>query len=1074
MTASPPPDGRAEILDLLMRRRTGWVPEWQPTADEVSAAAGHALAALLASLAERLAALPDLQLAALLDRIGVSPLPPRAASVPVLLEPLPAAVGGRVAAGTRLGAAVAGSTDPLPFETESGVGLMSAPLAEVWSVLPGSDSAADHSADALARRPFTLFTGLRRTRRELYLGHDSLLAFAGPSAVDVRISLATAASVPLRLEWAWWDGSSWRAFAPWGEDPGHSRDGTRGLTGSGTVTLVVPSAQALPTEVRGITSHWLRARLTSPVVPAPGLVLPELAGITLIGSTQSVPAGLRPDRAVAEGLPVDISKEFAPFGPAPELGSVFHLACDTVFARPGAVVTLGLERAATAAESADLVAPPPAIDPPERRAAPLGPPQVAWEFFDGSGWRELSPLTERTQTHGARPRDLVGKGTITFSVPQGWAPLAVAGEEHRWLRARLFAGAYANLRILTLPSGEETQQLAIVEPRPPVLGPIEISYLYTPTAGPPQHVLVLDDHVWREGTVGSLGTVAPLFRLLPDETPAVYLGFDGDLPADRIGLYAELDEGGALPAPGRLVWEGHDGTDWVALAHEDATAGLARSGIVHLQWLGIGGPAGAPLVGAQGRSVTLRGRGAATRFSPGDWLMLSDLRGSEAVVVDATENETVTLRDPVSRAYAGGELRDAPPARFGTPRTWLRARLPADADPAQATVLVLAPNAVCARQSLTVTDELLGSGDGTAGQVFRSRHAPLLEGIVLEIQERDGIRAGVDLPLLRQELGPSGQERVRTVVDPRTARVVEAWVRWTEVSSLSAAGPTDRVFACDHASGRILFGGEGHGMPAPRGEGNVVLRSYHTGGGAAGNVAADAITQVVGAAGVSGVSNPCPAAGGADAETFAAALARGPAILRHRRLGVTREDIESLVTEACPAVAYARALGAVDRHGRAVAGAVRLMVIPRDGSRRPTPSGELRRLVRNAVAARMPATAVPGLVVEGPRYRPVGVTVEVRAAHTAEPGVVRSEVQTELDRFLDPVAGGPQGQGWPFGRAVHACDVARLLQAVPGVDVVTRLNLDVGGSPAGDRVEIEPDTVVCAGPVTVQLFGREA
>jgi hypothetical protein len=48
------------------------------------------------------------------------------------------------------------------------------------------------------------------------------------------------------------------------------------------------------------------------------------------------------------------------------------------------------------------------------------------------------------------------------------------------------------------------------------------------------------------------------------------------------------------------------------------------------------------------------------------------------------------------------------------------------------------------------------------------------------------------------------------------------------------------------------------------------------------------------------------------------------------------------------------------------------------------------------------------------------------------------------------------------------------VEKVPGVDVVTRLVLDVDGSPAGDRVEVPPDAVVCTGPVTVLLAGREA
>jgi hypothetical protein len=103
----------------------------------------------------------------------------------------------------------------------------------------------------------------------------------------------------------------------------------------------------------------------------------------------------------------------------------------------------------------------------------------------------------------------------------------------------------------------------------------------------------------------------------------------------------------------------------------------------------------------------------------------------------------------------------------------------------------------------------------------------------------------------------------------------------------------------------------------------------------------------------------------------------------------------------------------------------------------------------------------------------VGATVRVRPTNAAEPGAVRAAVRAELDAFLDPLTGGPEGTGWPLGRPVHASDVARQLEGVPGVDVVTRLVLDVDGSPAGDRVAVPPDALVCAGPVTVQLAGRE-
>ena len=49
-----------------------------------------------------------------------------------------------------------------------------------------------------------------------------------------------------------------------------------------------------------------------------------------------------------------------------------------------------------------------------------------------------------------------------------------------------------------------------------------------------------------------------------------------------------------------------------------------------------------------------------------------------------------------------------------------------------------------------------------------------------------------------------------------------------------------------------------------------------------------------------------------------------------------------------------------------------------------------------------------------------------------------------IDRFLDPMAGGPDGRGWPFGRDVYRSEVLQVIDNVPGVDYVESLELFAG------------------------------
>ncbi|GIE88153.1 hypothetical protein [Actinoplanes regularis] len=1428
MTATPGPplpDGsdllltrdRAAILAGILSGRTGFTPEWVLSPGGTGQGLCDIFAGFLELLQRRLAQVPDHRQAVLLDMLGAALLPAQGARTHILLTAVPGTRGARVPAGTRIGAKVDGRDAPVVFETQQDVAICPATIVEVHSVVPGADAEQDHSADHLAHRPFTLFGSPRAVTRDLYLGHDELLAFDGRAVVEIETGVAVPAAAPLRLGWSWWDGAAWRdfaGFAPSAQQAGDddSVDGTSGLTRAGTIRLVAPCAASVPLTLDGRTTHWVRGRvamplgmagtsrsgqvpslsglrlralnehrrlrvrrsrdqsptaslriwwpdapgtaftrhlldgttgtrsgadvaLGEPAVPLPATLTGHVfrAGISLKDARPpsppapqpgtddphraafasdeeltdplladpgtvidiSVNRGLPLDKAIADQRAADLSTTFAPLGPSPARGAAFMFACASATRRPGTRVTLVVERPRTSAEKADeltgqqegsvqaaqqllaeiitalesgaiasgltaaltalnqplptLIAQDPAawygsvratvqtslgqlrdaasrdhavwtqvaaavqqldaalaaanakpgatqartsIGPSPRdlarvlaaiahatevlaaggatlsgpraalenaitggtdaevaaaestlhvaldgllaaavpflpagalppvfsqnpaaflttvqsqltsaknsvvqaqtglataftklknfnpadlvkAAAPdlsrqLDPPRIAWEYHDGERWR---PLGAEGDTQVLSLQD---SGSVRFTVPDDIAEVDIGGDVRRWMRARLSEGAYAHLRLVSWTDTSGVLNfLPVVEPRAPMIDRIEVFYQHRSPARAPLAVKVEDDHQWRDLTrdVTWPGPGATPFRPMAETAPTVYLGLDGDLPADRIGLYLQLTRGSEPTSALRPVWEGFDGRGWVRLPSQDGTDGLRRTGVVGLLWPGTEGTPGVTVTGAIGRTITLLGAGAAQRFTPGDRLVLADLQGQEPVNVESATGRTVISRNPLSRAYSGSQMRAAPPSRFGTPRTWIRAVFDPEQPVAPLPLDSVAAHAVEVAQAETLHDEVLGSGDGSPAQVLVARRFPFAGDPELEVRELDGDRADLDADVLTRTLEAEGINAgdARVVRDPRSGRVREVWVRWRPVRSLGQAGPADRAFVADPAQGRIRFGGNGHGRPLPEGRDNVRLTTYRICEGTTGNVGSGTITQLLSSAVAGEVGNPEPATGGAGIETLDRVLARGPALLRHRRLALTERDVAAIAVEASPAVVRARAIGARDRFGRALPGAVRVIIVPRDGTDRPQPGPALLARVRGAVSSAAPLVAAGGVTVEGPVYTPVGVDVTVLPVRAGEAGPVREAVLAALERFLHPLRGGPDGRGWDLGRAVHLSDAARALEAVAGVDALRDMVLTRDGTPVGDAATIGPDEVVCAGRLVLRM-----
>jgi len=142
----------------------------------------------------------------------------------------------------------------------------------------------------------------------------------------------------------------------------------------------------------------------------------------------------------------------------------------------------------------------------------------------------------------------------------------------------------------------------------------------------------------------------------------------------------------------------------------------------------------------------------------------------------------------------------------------------------------------------------------------------------------------------------------------------------------------------------------------------------------------------------------------------------------------------------------------------AVPGAVTVFVVPdapRDNEACPitvAPQPDAGALT--AVAARLDAARLVGteLYVRAPIYRDVAITVDVEA-DTEAPDEIRSDVVDWLDRFLDPLIGGEEQTGWPFGGALTPSVLLRRAQEIIGdrgevVGIGIRL---LGGDAAEER-----------------------
>ena len=365
-------------------------------------------------------------------------------------------------------------------------------------------------------------------------------------------------------------------------------------------------------------------------------------------------------------------------------------------------------------------------------------------------------------------------------------------------------------------------------------------------------------------------------------------------------------------------------------------------------------------------------------------------------------------------------------------------------------------NTIWTSQSETITNEYVGSSDGSPNQKFR-----LLRPAVRELQV-----------WVREFLEPED-----ALLSYYPDEEKGFWVLWSEIGYIYDAKPTARVYILDAVSGEICFGDGNFGLIPPIGKDNIKA-SYQTGGGKQGNVPKGKVQNLVSTvSSIDKIENHIEASGGSDVEPIESLIKRAPKTLRARDRAIIFEDYEILTKEASTDVAKVKAIPNFSNRGEYKTNWVTAVIAPYSQEKQPECSEGLIRNVKSYLEARAPM--ITNVQVISPKYAVIDLEIDIVLTKWDLIPIVKEEAQKKLASFLHPIYGGYKDEGWEFGTLPCFSDFFALLEKIDGIEYIKTLTMRVV---AGDKtvtitsdetpvLDIAPYILACSGTHILNMEG---
>jgi hypothetical protein len=203
--------------------------------------------------------------------------------------------------------------------------------------------------------------------------------------------------------------------------------------------------------------------------------------------------------------------------------------------------------------------------------------------------------------------------------------------------------------------------------------------------------------------------------------------------------------------------------------------------------------------------------------------------------------------------------------------------------------------------------------------------------------------------------------------------------------------------------------------------------------------------------------------------------------LRDEQRAVTPGDFRS-VAESVPGVGRAYCLPRRNVESSPLNDApahISLLIVPREISpgKPPVVGEELRELVRKALIPRCLLTT--RVHVAAPIYISISVNIIAYVFADQNEDAIKEQIKSQLATHFDPLSGGSDGHGWPFGQSVYISELYAFLDTVEGVDYVEPkdqqpvLKISIGNSPGHEIREGSQTIGLRLGPHELVWFDRD-